>query len=287
MTVHLDRNELSLWIRLVYELTGIALNEEKEYLIRERLQGLLEKYRCSSFSHLYFLAREVGRKDLHEDLIDHITTKETSFFRDTSPFEALRTQVFPELFRQCRSLREKRPLRIWSTACSTGQEAYSLAMLLQEMGISPRDYRITATDISRQALETAKLGRYNRFEVERGVSSHLLKRFFTACSEHWEVNESLKDSVDFQRLSLHRPFMLAERFDLIVCRNVAIYFSPDHRRNLFRQINRQLHSEGYLLIGVTESVSDLAPLFREERLNPGVTFHRRGKGDAESVSPQV
>ena len=118
----LDNNELALWIQLVADLTGIALTDDKEYLIRERFHALLDKYRCTSYSQLYFVACDETRIDIREDIIDQITTKETSFFRDAGPFETLRNDVLPRLLKQCRVSPERRPLRIWSAACSTGQE---------------------------------------------------------------------------------------------------------------------------------------------------------------------
>ncbi|EKD82644.1 MAG: CheR2 [uncultured bacterium] len=268
----LDSNELALWSQFVQELTGISLNEEKEYLIRERFHGLLKKYQCSNYSHLYFMAREPDRSDLREELIDQITTKETSFFRDSAPFEALRKTVFPRLLEQCRKTGEKRKLKIWSAACSTGQEAYSIAMILHEMGVPTQEYHITATDISRMAIDAAKLGSYNRFEVERGVPPALLERFFVPGSKNWQIKDFLKESLTFQQISLHRPFMLPDRFDLIVCRNVAIYFPPKPRVELFGKICRHLHPDGYLLIGSTETVGDLGDLFQEMHLESRVVF---------------
>ncbi len=272
MNTQLERNELSLWIQLIFDLTGIALSHEKEYLIRERLHCLLEKYRCSSLSHLYFMGREEKNFELREDIIDQITTKETSFFRDVAPFEALRHSILPELLRRCRSSVEKRPLKIWSAACSTGQEVYSIAMLLHEIGAQPSDYRITATDISRYAIDVAKKGCYSHFEVERGVPPHLLDRFFSPGKGSWQVREQLKESLTFQRLSLHRPFVLPEKYDLIICRNVAIYFSSKDRENLFFQLSRHLQPDGYLLIGSTETARDLGYLFMETCLEPRATF---------------
>lgn len=268
----LDANELALWSRFLSELTGISLNKDKEYLIRERLQGLLKKYNCSSFSHLYFLAQEPERRDLREELIDQITTKETSFFRDSAPFEAMRKVIFPRLLEQCRKSGVKRKLKIWSAACSTGQEAYSIAMILHEMGVPPQDFHITATDISRMAVDAAKIGTYNSFEVERGIPQPLLERFFLPVSKNWQVKGFLKESLNFQQMSLHRPFLFSERFDLVVCRNVAIYFTPKPREELFWNISRHLHPEGYLLIGSTETVGDLGKLFREIRLEARAVF---------------
>lgn len=272
MTDKLDSNEFALWSRFLSELTGISLNADKEYLIRERLQGLLKKHNCSNFSHLYFLAQEPERRDLREELIDQITTKETSFFRDFVPFEAMRKFVFPKLLERCRKAGEKRQLKIWSAACSTGQEAYSIAMILHDMGVSPHEFHITATDISLMALNIAKIGSYNSFEIERGVPLPLLERFFSPISKNWQVKDFLKESVTFQQISLHRPFVFPDRFDLIICRNIAIYFSPKPREELFLKISRQLHPEGYLLIGSTETVGDLGNLFKEIRVEARAVF---------------
>ncbi len=272
MNRKLDHNELVLWMQLIFDLTGISLSEDKEYLIRERLHRLLDKFRCSSYSQLYFMACDETKTELREDVIDQITTKETSFFRDAAPFEALRCDILPALLKQCRFSAEQRPLRIWSAACSTGQEVYSIAMLLHELGASPREYRITATDISKYAIEMAEKGCYSHFEVERGVPPHLLQRFFAPCPGKWQVKEALKASLNFRRLNLHRPFTLPEKFDLIICRNVAIYFAKKDRENLFHQLNRHLRPDGYLMIGSTETARDFGHLFMEKNLEPRATF---------------
>lgn len=272
MKNQLDCNELALWSQFLAELTGISLNEEKEYLIRERFHCLLEKYHCSNFSQLYFLARLPESSALREELIDRITTKETSFFRDLAPFEALRNTIFPKLLTRCRESGEKRQMKIWSAACSTGQEVYSLAMILHEMGVSPSDYHITGTDISRMAIDIAKSGFYNRFEVERGVSPTQLHRFFQAGTNNWQIKEFLRKSITFQQISLHRPFIFPERFDLIICRNIAIYFIPESRNELFEKIHRNILSDGYLLLGSTESAGDSSRLFKEVRIDSRSVF---------------
>lgn len=272
MIQRLEHHELALWVQFIFDLTGIALTEEKEYLIRERLFPLLDKFKCSTFSHLYFLAREPERRNIREDIIDKITIKETSFFRDATPFTALKTHILPELLYKTRKSNPPRPVKIWSAACATGQEAYSIAMILRELGAAAHEYQITATDISHQALSTAKSGSYSKFEVERGVPPHLLKRFFTETSDQYKVCETLKESLIFDRLELHQPFILPQRYDLIICRNVAIYFSAKNRENLFMKIRRHLHDDGYLLIGSTESVRDLPELFNENRIDERTVF---------------
>lgn len=272
MNRKLDRNELALWIQLIFDLTGISLSDDKEYLIRERLHLLLDRYRCGSYSQLYFMASDEKMIELREDVIDQITTKETSFFRDTAHFDALRSDILPSLLKQCRLSPEQRPLRVWSAACSTGQEVYSIAMLLHEIGASPREYRITATDISRYAIEIAAKGCYSHFEVERGVPPHLLQRFFESAPGKWKVKESLKTSLNFRRVNLQKPFTLPEKFDLIICRNVAIYFAKKDRENLFFNLSRHLRPEGYLMIGSTETARDFGHLFLEKSLDQRVTF---------------
>lgn len=272
MVQRLEYHELALWIQFIFDLTGIALSEEKEYLIRERLASLLQKHRCNTFSHLYFLAREPGQRSLRNEIIDQITIKETSFFRDSTPFEALKNKILPELLNRVRNFPKPRPLKIWSAACATGQEAYSIAMILKELGAAPKEYQITATDISHQALQAAKSGSYSRFEVERGVPPNLLKKFFIAHSDQYHIHDSLKESMIFDHIELQKPFLLRERYDLIFCRNVAIYFSARDRENLFVKIRRHLHDDGYLLIGSTESIRDLPPLFSESRIDERTVF---------------
>ncbi|NLI79841.1 MAG: protein-glutamate O-methyltransferase CheR [Candidatus Riflebacteria bacterium] len=268
----LDPNELALWIRLVLDLTGISLDETKEYLILERLRDLLEKYRCASFGHLYFLAREERQTALREDLIDRITTQETSFFRNAAPFAALRETILPELLGRCRKDGGKRPLTIWCAACATGQEVYSLAILLHELGAKPQEYRITGTDISRRALEGARIGRYNRVEMDRGITPPQRTRFFEPHREQWQVRDFLKTSLDFVQLALHQPFHLGDQFDLVLCRNVAIYFPETTRGHLFHRIAHHLRPEGYLLLGTTESIPSMGNLFQSTQVGKAVAF---------------
>ena len=266
MTQKINTNELSLWMQLIFDLTGIALSAEKEYLIIERFQCLFKKYNCSSFSQLYFMAKDKQNVELREDIIDQITTKETSFFRDQMPFEALKSIVFPELLSRCNENGKKRPIKIWCAACSTGQEPYSVAMTLRDMGVQPHDFSIFATDISRQAVEAAKRGCYNRFEIERGMPNQYLSRFFTPCNgDKWCINDVIKQTVSFQRINLHQAFVLPETFDLIICRNVAIYFSQNSRRELFSRVSSYMQNHGYLMLGSTESVRDLSEMFQEIR----------------------
>jgi chemotaxis protein methyltransferase CheR len=272
MVQRLEYHELALWIQFIFDLTGIALSEEKEYLIRERLTSLLQRYRCNTFSHLYFLAREPGQRKLRDEIIDQITIKETSFFRDSSPFDALKSKILPELLNRVRSFPQPRALKIWSAACATGQEAYSIAMILKDLGAAPKEYQITATDISHQALLAAKTGSYSKFEVERGVPPDFLKKYFIARSEQYHIHDSLKESMIFDRIELQKPFLLPERYDLIFCRNVAIYFSARDRESLFVKIRRHLNDDGYLLIGSTESTRDLPPLFKETRIDERTVF---------------
>ncbi len=256
-------NEIPIVAALVKELCGIVLDESKGYLIENRLSGLAEVEGCTSFSELCKKARCCGDKTLQSRIIDAITTQETIFFRDGSPFEALQNKVIPDLIDvRAGSLFPNR-IRIWSAACSTGQEVYSIAMTLQEClpDISQWDIRILGTDISDAAVKQASLGRYANHEIQRGMKPNLLHKYFQEGPDGWRVKDELRYLVAFQRRNLLDPFTDLGTFDIIFCRNVAVYFDAKTKSSLFHCLLKQLSADGYLFVGSSESLSDLGIRF--------------------------
>lgn len=249
--------------RLVDELCGVVLDNSKAYLIESRLSELARNTGCASYRDLCMRARVSSDRALQGKIIDAITTQETLFFRDNSPFEALQHKALPELFdRKAKTPFPKR-LRIWSAACSTGQEPYSLGMTLCELipNILSWDINILATDISDAAIKTASTGWYARHEIERGMKPNLLAKYFVAQNGGWKIKDQVRSMICFQKRNLHEPFLGIGPFDIIFCRNVAIYFDAAKRRDLFFRLADRLAPDGYLFVGSSESLLDLGPRF--------------------------
>lgn len=259
----LSPQELAEVSALVMELCGILLDESKGYLIESRLAPLVSEFKCASYHELVQRARSMRDRALLTRIIDAITTNETLFFRDGSPFEALQHKALPELIDAKAKTGHARRLRIWSAACSTGQEPYSIAMVLHELipDIIKWDIHILATDISDAVLRQASLGVYSTFEIDRGLQPALLQRYFTRHDKTYKVKDELRSLVSFGRQNLHEPFANPGPFDIIFCRNVVIYFSAAARKDIFHRLGDSLVADGYLFVGSAESLSDLGPRF--------------------------
>jgi chemotaxis protein methyltransferase CheR len=276
--------EVEVVAGLVFDLCGIVLDETKDYLIESRLSSLVRKAGCGDYAELARKIRYGGDAALETELINSITTNETLFFRDGSPFEALRHKALPELFdAKARTTYPKR-LRIWSAACSTGQEPYSIAMTLHDLvpDIHSWDISILATDISDAAIRQASTGRYSELELGRGLPPAALAKHFTREADGWKVKDELRALVSFRRINLHDPFHTLGLFDLIFCRNVAIYFSPAARATLFRGLSNILSPDGYLFVGSSESLADLGPEFAPQHHCRSV-FYQPSKRRAAGV----
>ncbi len=260
--MHVTPDEFKVLARLVDDLCGVVLDESKAYLIESRLSKVAEDANCKSFSELYCKARYENNRLVQTSIVDAITTHETMFFRDTSPFEALQHKVFPELFDTKARTASKR-IRIWSAACSTGQEPYSIAMILRQLlpDVGAWDIQITATDISDAAIKQASIGRFRDTDIQRGMKPEWLNKYFVREPDAWKVKDEIRAMVAYRRLNLLEPFANLGPFDIIFCRNVAIYFSPAVRKSLFERLIRELTPEGYLFVGSSESLSDLAAGF--------------------------
>ncbi len=262
-------DEFRVFSAYILNLTGIALDISKTYLLEHRLAGLLQELGCQTFSELYYKAQADASKGIARKVIDCITTGETLFFRDAAPFEMLQHKVIPDLIdRRTKSMKLLPiPLRIWSAACSTGQEVYTIAMVLKEMlsDISKYSIRLIGTDISDAAITRASYGLYSQFEVERGLPSEKLRRFFTPVQGGWKIRDEIRSMAGFQKINLMENIAPLGKFDIIFCRNVAIYFKEEDKAKLFRKLSLMLEPDGYLIIGSTESLSGIAPQFESFR----------------------
>lgn len=255
--------EVASVARLVMDLCGILLDESKGYLIESRLAPIAQHHGLSSYTELVHKARFSYDKQLLKQIIDAITTNETLFFRDESPFEALRHKALPELIDAKAKTAFPKRIRIWSAACSTGQEPYSIAMTLNELipDIHSWDIGIFATDICDSAIDQASKGVYTAFEIERGMKPQYLDRYLARQNGHWKVKDEVRALISFQNLNLMTPFTGLGPFDVVFCRNVAIYFTPEGRRSVFQRVAQTMTLDGYLFVGCAESLADLGPQF--------------------------
>ena len=256
-------NQFEVIFDYIEQLCGIALDDSKAYLIEARLGPLVKQYGVPTAFDLIAKAKTPSGEVIRKSLVEAMTTRETFFFRDNSPFEALQFKALPELIDE--KMKEgKRTLRIWSAAASTGQEACSIGIVLHEMipDLHLWDIRILATDISEDALARGRSGCYTKMEVERGLPPHYIKKYFAAVKEGYQVMDSVHRLIRFQQLNLLAPFAFREQFDIIFCRNVAIYFEKRVKIDLFRRMLPLMPKYGYLFVGVSESLFDCGPEFK-------------------------
>lgn len=238
---------------LLYKKSGLVLGEEKAYLLENRLTPILRRHEMSNADELIQKLRAGSVTGLCDDVVDVMTTNESLFFRDMKPFEQLRTSTLPYLHK---ARATQRKLRIWSAAASTGQESYSIAMLLNEEKAKFANWNIEilGTDISRAALERAKAGVYSQFEVQRGLSIQMLLKYFTKQEDKWQVNDSIRNMARFQIFNLLDDPSKFGTFDIIFCRNVLIYFDMATKVQVLNKISRVLAPDGVLFLGAAETV---------------------------------
>ncbi len=259
----LVRGEFEIMAKFIKEISGISLEQNKTYLIESRLSDLAESEGVRTFSDFFFKAK--FNKILKEKIIDAISTNETSFFRDKTPFEALKYKVLPDLIDSKTSVKGSIPsIKIWSAACSSGQEPYSIAMILMDMLpdiFTKWNITIFATDISDEILRKASVGNFSDFELGRGLSGIFRDKYFTNKNGLWHIKDRVRSMVKFQKINLLEPFRGLGKFDIIFCRNVAIYFDLDTKKKLFDRIADVLVPEGYLFIGSTETLLGVSDKF--------------------------
>ncbi len=272
----LTPDELTAWSRYVQEICGVHLDHSKGYLVQTRLIGLLRETNSGGWAELlYKVKKDPG---LRTKVIDAITTKETSFFRDVSPFEMLRQKILPELIeRRQRAGLKPVPIRILSAACSTGQEVYTIAIVLKELLGDFRGYdiRLLGLDISDAAIAQASYAHYSRHELDRGLTPEKLARYFQPVGDRFKVRDELRALATFRRANLLEPIVSPTPFDVILCRNVAIYFTEPDKIRLFRNLSRVMASDGVLIIGATETIGGLCPDLVAQRYGRAVYYTKK------------
>ena len=256
--------------KYILDISGINLDESKAYLIETRLGGLIKEYECSSYKELRSKAETDSNKTIENKIIDAISTNETLFFRDAGPFEVLQHKILPDLIDR-RTEKSSGllpiPIRIWSAACSTGQEVYSIAIVLKELLSDLKEYnvKLLGTDISDSAIGQASYGTYNKFEIERGLSKETLQKYFISNGGNWKISDEIRAMVSFTKRNILKPFVGLGKLDIIFCRNVAIYFNLEERKKLFENIADVLEPDGFLIIGSTESLTGICTIFEPKR----------------------
>jgi len=247
--------------QLLRQRSGLVLSAEKQYLAESRLLPVARKHGLSSLAELVGKLKAAATAPLSVEVVEAMTTNESFFFRDKVPFEHFRLTILPALV--AARAREKR-IRIWCTACATGQEPYSLAMSLKSIGPALAGWRveIVATDLSHEVLAKAKAGIYNQFEVQRGLPIQSLVKFFSQVGEAWQIAQEIRAMVKFQPLNLLNDFSALGTFDLVFCRNVLIYFDQDTKIGVLNRIARQMPSDSFLILGAAETVVGLTDAFK-------------------------
>ena len=246
--------------KILKDHSGLDLSADKQYLIESRLLPLSRKSGVSGIGELVQKMRG-GSSSIIAQVVEAMTTNETFFFRDKVPFEHFRDTIIPEMLK-ARAARKS--IRIWCAAGSTGQEPYSLAMSLKEMGAALAGWRIEiiATDLSNEVLEKSKSGIYSQFEVQRGLPIQLLVKYFKQNGELWQIAPELRAMVQHRQLNLLHDFSQLGTFDIIFCRNVLIYFDQDTKINIFGRLARAMEGDGFLVLGAAETVVGLTDVFK-------------------------
>lgn len=270
-TQQLNAAEYEQFKEFLEKSCGLVLGDNKHYLVTSRLTGLLDEYRVGSVGELIKLLVSRPPMGMKERIIEAMTTNETFWFRDGFPFDILKNRLYPELD-------EGRQIKIWSAACSTGQEAYSISMTAEEYraanpGKLRGDVRIVGTDISPAVVKQAQQGRYDHLAMTRGLSPERKQKFFRQIDEKtWEVIPQIKTRASFRTLNLLESYRALGKFDIVFCRNVLIYFSAENKKDIINRIAEVLNPRGYLFLGASESITSYSDAFEMIRCNPGVLY---------------
>jgi chemotaxis protein methyltransferase CheR len=247
--------------KLLHERSGLVLSAEKQYLAESRLVPVARRHAVATLGELIGKLRANEHAPLAAEVVEAMTTNETFFFRDKLPFDHFRDTVLPALVAS--RTRDKR-IRIWCTAASTGQEPYSLAMIMREYAAILAGYRveIIATDISGDVLNRAKAGIYTQFEVQRGLPIQHLVKYFVQSGDNWQIAADIRAMVQFRPLNLLKDFSALGTFDMVFCRNVLIYFDQETKINVLNRLARQMPEQSFLSLGAAETVVGLTDAFK-------------------------
>lgn len=269
----IDAQDYAEFARFLSECCGLVLGENRQYLVSSRLSRLLDEFGFAKVEDLLRSLRTSKNPTLKSRVIDAMTTNETSWFRDGYPFELLRQVVLPEL------AAKQKQIKIWSSACSSGQEPFSIAMVIAEWESSfpPKNTAVSilGTDLSETVLAEARSGIYDGLSIVRGLSQERRQRFFDTIATGHRIKPDIHRRVRFQKLNLLDSYAALGKFDIVFCRNVLIYFSAETKRRIFDGIARQMDAGGYLFVGASEAVGSYTEAFEIIRAPQGTMLRRR------------
>ncbi|MBB1094181.1 CheR family methyltransferase [Rhodopseudomonas pseudopalustris] len=269
--------------KVLKDRSGLLLSADKKYLLESRLLPLARKIGVAGISEVV-QKMKAGSEPLIHDVVEAMTTNETFFFRDKTPFDHFKDSVVPELIK---ARAGRRSLRIWCAASSTGQEPYSLAMILKEKAAELTGWRIeiVATDLSPEVLEKSKAGLYSQFEVQRGLPIQLLVKYFKQDGPMWQLNADVRSMVQFRKFNLLQDFAPLGKFDVIFCRNVLIYFDQATKSDIFNRLMKAQEPDGYLFLGAAETVVGLTDSYKVCPKRRGVYLPNTGA--SPSLAPGI
>lgn len=256
---------------------GIVLGENKQYLVSSRLNKLMEQQGIKTLGELVQRIQTQPRGGLREQVVDAMTTNETLWFRDTYPFEVMKNKVLPEMAKASPGQR----LRIWSAACSSGQEPYSLSMTIEEFSqVNPGQLKggvqIVATDLSPSMLINCRSGEYDSLAIGRGLSPERLQRYFDVKpGNRWAVKAPLRSRIEFRPINLLESYASLGKFDVVFCRNVLIYFSAEVKKDILTRIHATLKPGGYLFLGASEALNGLPDKYQMVQCSPGIIYQAK------------
>lgn len=270
--------DFELLCGIVKSRSGLTLSPDKAYLLENRLMAVARKWGMTDIDGLAAAVRGGPNEELLREITEAMTTNETLFFRDQTPFEQLEKVVLPRLLQ---SRRENRHIRIWSAACSSGQEPYSIAMILKGMGSILDDWRIeiVATDISRAMLDKARAGLYTQFEVQRGLPIAMLMKYFRQNGDKWEIDPTIRGMVEYGEFNLLEDPTRMGQFDVVFCRNVLIYLDTPTKTRVLENIWKLMPTDGVLYMGGAETVMGVTEKFLPVNEHRGMYSCVRGGGN--------
>ncbi len=286
--IELSDREFACIREYVYRVCGITISDNKRYLVRQRLEPLLWGFGMKSYTDLCEKLKQPGSGTFRDAIVSAITTNETFFFRDVHPFDAFEKAVLPEIGKKIREGKVREggggtAVKLWCAAASTGQEAYSLAMLTSEYinanaytGIRSEDFHILASDISTSVLIKAKAGWYTEAELSRGLDCGRRQRYFETAAGGWKLNEPIRRMVEFRVINLLDSFIFLGRFDVIFSRNVLIYFDTATKKKIIEKFRKALNPGGVLFLGAAENIYNLSDGFESVRVGQTVFYRKKG-----------
>jgi chemotaxis protein methyltransferase CheR len=247
--------------QILRDRSGLVLTNDKAYLLESRLLPVARKWKLAGFDDLVKAIRSRPDETMIRDVVEAMTTNESFFFRDTKPFDQFKQLILPVLLKERAA---SKTIRIWSAACSSGQEAYSLAMILSEMSAQLAGWKIDiiGTDLSTEILNRAKEGVYSQFEVQRGLPITLLVKYFQQNGDRWQISQKIRSMVQYREFNLLQDPAPLGRFDVVYCRNVLIYFDQPTKAKVLNGIAKQMPDDGYLILGGAETVLGLTDRFQ-------------------------